>query len=134
MKKFFCFYCQQDVTPLGFWKFRYCPNCRHHITDDGSGFYKVCDVCGANLPANAHKCIRCGYNFNVEDAIENYAVGSFFNANAWFSWLVICFVLFISVIAAFGLLYVIFYLVGIAAIFMLAVLLFNAIRLWLHNI
>lgn len=132
MKKFYCFYCQQDVKPRGFWPFRICPNCNRRMSDDGSGFYKVCDVCGANLPTNAHKCVRCGYNFNLQNAVENYEMGAFFNSNAWISWIFIVLALAVSIVAAFGLLYVMLYVIGIMAIFALVVFLFNLLRLWLH--
>lgn len=133
MKKFYCFYCQQDVEPHGIWPFRSCPNCRRRITDKGEGFYKVCDVCGANLPTEASKCVRCGYNFNTENAIENFAVGALLDRNSWLSWLVVALALFLGVILTLGLIYVSFYFAVIFFVLMLVVGLFNMLRGGLHN-
>lgn len=63
MKKYFCFNCQKDIIPRRVWKWRFCPHCYRRVIDDGSGFYLVCDRCGANMPANAENCSKCGHGF-----------------------------------------------------------------------
>lgn len=132
MKKFYCFYCQEDVKPHGIWPFRSCPNCRRRMSDKGEGFYKVCDVCGANLPTDASKCVRCGYNFNKENALENFAVGALLDRNTWLSWLVVALALFLGVIITLGVIYVSFYFAAAFLLFALVAVLFNVVRTWLH--
>lgn len=63
MKKYFCFYCQQDVTPYAVWKWKFCPHCYKFMQDDGNGFYMVCDRCGANMPSASNHCLKCGHGF-----------------------------------------------------------------------
>ncbi len=132
MKNFYCFYCQQDVKPRGLWKIRFCPKCKHFMTDDGEGFYKVCDVCGANLPANAKKCLRCNHIFAMEEAMEQYGFHQYVFENSWIGWLLAVVLLFVSVVAALGILYVLFYFVAAVILVALVVLLFNMLRAWLH--
>jgi len=61
MKKVYCFYCQQDVEPYRFWKWRICPHCLRPTEDAGEGIYLICSKCGANMPVNANVCPKCGY-------------------------------------------------------------------------
>ena len=132
MKKFYCFYCQEDVKPHGFWLFRFCPNCHRHMTDKGEGFYKVCDVCNANLPTDASKCVRCGYHFNKESAVENFELGALLDKNTWLSWALIVVALAIGVILLLGIIYVSFYVIVAVVLFALIAMLFNTLRTWLH--
>lgn len=130
MKKFYCFHCQQDVEPHGFWKIRFCPKCRHFITDDGEGFYKVCDVCGANLPANASKCVRCSHIFAMENSMDKFGFNTYVVKNTWLSWLFVILTFVVSIIAAMGILYVSFYFVAAVLFLALILFLFNILRAW----
>ena len=132
MDKLFCFYCQEDVKPSGFWKLKFCPKCHQRLTDDGSGFYKVCDVCGANLPTDAKKCMHCGYNFVVEDAIADYQMGQFFSTSPWAAGFLAFLVLLACVAFILCILYVSIYFAAIAVILALIFGLYNLIRMWLH--
>lgn len=132
MKKFYCFYCQEDVVPHGFWKIHFCPKCRRFMTDNGEGFYKVCDVCGANLPANATKCVRCNHLFAMEKAMDKYGFNTYVFKNNWMSLIFAVLAFVISIIAALGILYVSFYFVAVVLIFALILLVFNMLRAWLH--
>ncbi|MBR1825766.1 MAG: zinc ribbon domain-containing protein [Alphaproteobacteria bacterium] len=68
MKKYFCFYCQKEIKPER-WRFRFvCPHCGCYVTDDGSGFHKICDKCEAELPTDSAVCMKCGYHFSGENA------------------------------------------------------------------
>lgn len=60
MKKYFCFNCQKEVEPQRFWRWRFCPVCRRLMKDNGEGFYRICDYCGANMPVDAVHCVKCG--------------------------------------------------------------------------
>ena len=108
MKKFFCFHCQKEVKPFGLWKWRFCPHCKHFMTDDVEGFYKVCDNCGANLSPNAASCLKCGYVFDG---------GEFFNEPMlyvkrypkWLLWLINIGILFLSAVIGLIALYLSFY-------------------------
>lgn len=132
MKKFYCFYCQEDVKPRGLLWFRYCPQCRRRITDKGEGFYKVCDICGANLAIDADKCMRCGYNFNKENAVENIAAGAFLDNNTWLSWLFVAVAMFLGIVLTLGILYISFYVAGAVLLVVFFAVIFNVIRALLH--
>ena len=128
MRKFFCFYCQKYVEPRGFKLFRICPNCRRRITDNGEGFYKVCDVCGANLPANAKKCLCCGYHFNKGSAIENFEFSAFLERHIWLSWILLVLALVIGIVLMLGVIYVSFYVAAAILLFAGIALIFNIFR------
>ena len=132
MKKFYCFHCQQNIEPIGFWKMRFCPHCHRYVTDKGEGFYKVCDSCGANLPADAAKCLKCGHYMEMENTMEQYGFNTYVFENQWLGWLLIAIALFLAIIVAIGVLYISFYAVAAVFIVALAAFLFNAIRAWLH--
>jgi len=72
VKKFYCFYCQKDVQPFKFFKWRFCPTCKRYMSDDGEGFYKICDRCEANMPTDAAHCLKCGYAFEGDNARKEY--------------------------------------------------------------
>ncbi len=76
MKNLYCFNCQKEVPAKGFWGINFCPFCRHRLTDNGEGFYLICNNCGANNPTNAKKCVKCGYLINgiENNEIENYPI------------------------------------------------------------
>ncbi len=59
MKKYYCFYCQKDMEPRHFLKWRFCPQCHRYMIDKGEGFYRICDNCGANMPVDAAECCQC---------------------------------------------------------------------------
>ncbi|MBP5215179.1 MAG: hypothetical protein J6039_01300 [Alphaproteobacteria bacterium] len=107
MKKFFCFYCQNYVSPFKFFKWRFCPHCKRFMQDNGEGFYRVCDKCGANLPADATKCLKCGYHFgNTENQISKIGVKGL---AGWQQWLVNAVFLFVSIVLGVFVLYISFY-------------------------
>lgn len=132
MKKFFCFYCQESIEPLGFGKLRFCPKCKRYVSDKGEGFYKVCDACGANLPTDAKKCLKCGHYMEMENTMEEYGFKTYVYRNTWLSWIMVCLALFFAVIIALGILYVSIYVVAAVFIFVMIAVLFNMIRAWLH--
>ncbi len=110
MKKYFCFHCQKEIEPFSFWKWRFCPQCKRLITDDGEGFYMVCDKCGANLPPDAKRCLKCGHSFCGEKDIDVYAPKSFLFDNDWLSILIGAIALFFFTVVGLGVLYVSFYM------------------------
>lgn len=132
MKKFYCYHCQNEVKPRGFWPFRFCPDCRRRITDKGEGFYRVCDICGANLPAKAEECMRCGYNFKTENAVKDFEFNAFLWRNSWFSWILVFLALIIGIIITLGVLYISFYFAAAFLLVALLVVLFNFLRAGLH--
>ena len=129
MKKYFCFHCQKEVKPFSLWKWRFCPLCKRKMTDNGEGFYMVCDRCGANLPPEAGRCLKCGQTFFGVQDINVYAPRSFLFDTDWLNWLVGAAVLFLAVIIGLGVLYVSFYLIFFFIIIGAAVSLFNWLRI-----
>lgn len=128
MKKYFCFNCQQQVEPYSLWKWRFCPRCKRYMTDDGEGFYLVCDKCGANLPPNAKHCLKCGHGLNGSKDVDIYSENSpLGNLFAWFS---LALMLFLSVIIGIGVLYVSFYVILFAIFFGLVMFIFNLLKSW----
>lgn len=127
MEKLYCFNCQRDVRPFKFFKWRFCPDCRRYMHDDGSGFYKVCDDCGANLPADAARCIKCGYKFYGDNAVKEYDF-CWFN-QSWVNKLISALIVFISILAGFALVYVSFYLVLFIAAAGLVWFILNMLRI-----
>lgn len=122
MKNYFCFYCQQDVEPHVLLKWRFCPHCRHRITDSGDGFYRVCDHCGANMPPTAKQCVKCGYTTDGQQPALPRQLGWPVH---WYDWLVAALAVLFSVIIAVGILYVSFYLLLVFFVAGLAWFLFN---------
>jgi ribosomal protein S26 len=111
MKKYFCFHCQKEVEPYSFWKWRFCPHCKRRITDNGEGFYMVCDKCGANLPPDAKRCLKCGHTLYGEKDIDVYAPRSFLFDNDWLNLLAAAVFLLLFIIIGLGVLYVSFYMI-----------------------
>ena len=109
MKKVYCFYCQQDVAPKSFLWWRVCPECRRRLTDNGEGFYKVCDKCGANMPVDAKTCMQCGNGAEIGDLPA--ILGLTTVKSVWLLWLIRIAAVVFSVILAVGILYISFYLV-----------------------
>ena len=70
MKKFYCFNCQQEIEPKRILRWNFCPQCKRLTTDDGEGFYIVCDNCGANMPPLAKNCYNCGHGFHGYPDVE----------------------------------------------------------------
>lgn len=128
MKKLFCFHCQKDVKPFSFWKWRFCPQCKRQMTDKGDGFYMVCDRCGANLPPDAGRCLKCGQELTGDKSIGIYAPKSFLFDNDWPNLIFgfIAFVLFM--IVGLGVLYVSFYLIFFFVLIGLIMFLFNLLK------
>lgn len=111
MNKFFCFYCQQDVEPRRIVKWKFCPNCKHYMSDDGSGFYRVCDNCEANMPSTAKSCLKCGYNFatgKIEAPIDF--------KNSLMVWFTAALGIIFALVLLAALLYISFYLLYVALI------------------
>lgn len=129
MKRYFCFHCQKQVEPHHIFKWRLCPHCHHRITDDGSGFYRVCDGCGANLASDSAQCLKCGKVFDGQ-ALKEYQLADFFGKRSWFDilfgfgFISAAFLLFIFIF------YVSFYI--FMAVFLIGGLacLFNMFRRW----
>ena len=111
MHKYFCFHCQKEVEPYSFWKWRFCHYCKRRITDTGEGFYMVCDKCGANLPPDAKRCLKCGHGLMGSKNIDAYAPKSFLFDNDLLSILIGAIALFFFTVVGLGVLYVSFYLI-----------------------
>lgn len=108
MKRFYCFHCQQEVEPKYFFGLRFCPLCRHFITDKGDGFYLVCDNCGADNPVGAKKCIKCDSPFNGIDSDE---LTTSFTQSTWFRLLLNFLVIVCCIAFSVFILYISFYLI-----------------------
>lgn len=123
MKKYYCFYCQKDVEPRHFFKWRFCPHCKHYMTDNGDGFYRVCAFCGANMSVDAAKCVKCGKHIGLPASKTKI-----FNVNNLPQWVIQLIRIVFSIILIFfvlGILYVSFYLFIAALVIGLAMFLFN---------
>jgi len=107
VKRFYCFYCQKNIDPFKLFKWKFCPDCKHYISDTGDGFYKVCDRCGANLPTDAADCIKCGYAFHGDNALKEYNAIPL--SRKWFEGFVSVLILFLSVLIGLGVIYLSFY-------------------------
>lgn len=122
MKKYFCFYCQEEVLPKRLLKWRFCPHCKHLITDNGDGFYRVCNNCGANMTTDAAHCPKCGFATGLPEApitpLQN-------NIDTWLDWLLRIGLVMLSLIISVGILYVSFYLIFAVFVIGLAFYLFN---------
>ena len=127
MKKYYCFYCQQDVTPQTFLWWRTCPHCRHKITDKGEGFYRVCERCGANMPVDAHYCVKCGNGADQNQLIERYMQIK----SPWMVRIIGAIAVALSVLLAFGIVYISFYLIFALLVVALAYFIFDL--LWPLN-
>lgn len=131
MKKFYCFYCQKDVSPFKFFKWRFCPDCKHYMCDNGEGFYKICDNCGANLPADAAHCIKCGYAFKGDSAQKEYGslpINLPLN-NSWIDAVISTIIVILSILAGIAILYLSFYAVLFISGVGLVWFLLNALRI-----
>lgn len=128
MKKYFCFHCQKEVEPFSFFKWRFCRVCKRIITDNGDGFYMVCDKCGANLPPEAKRCLKCGHGFYGEKDVDTYAPKSFLFDTNWLNWLVGIFALFLCIIIGLGVLYISFYFIIAFAVVGAVMFMFNLLR------
>lgn len=111
MKKYFCFHCQKEVEPYSFWKWRFCRQCKRRITDNGEGFYMVCDKCGANLPPDAKHCLKCGHGLPGNKDIDTYAPKSLLFDTNWLNIIAAAISLFLLIVIGLGVLYVSFYLI-----------------------
>ena len=128
MKKYFCFHCQKEVQPIGLQAKKlnllFCPKCLHRITDDGNGFYRICDNCGVNTAPSANICPKCGYIFDAQALSEQKQV-DFIKKFRFYDVVFGIALISVGFIAAFVLFYISFYVL----IFMIAVLLLG----WLLN-
>lgn len=109
MKKFYCFYCQKDVKPFKLLQWRFCPYCRHYMSDTGDGFYKVCDECGANMPVDSVRCLKCGNTFKGDNALKEYGFSG--TNKTWFDIFISGLILILSILIGLGVLYLSFYAV-----------------------
>lgn len=114
MKKFYCFYCQQDVEPRRFLKWRFCSKCGKYISDNGEGFYRVCDNCGANMPVDAAECYKCGKSTGLPS--KKSAAENFFNIHNWAYFLQNFIISLLGIALLAGILYFSFYII-LAAFF-----------------
>lgn len=122
MKRFFCFYCQKEVEPHRLLRWRFCPQCKRLITDNGDGFYRVCDNCGANMPVDVAHCPKCGRSTGMPETVPTTL---FKQPNVWFSWLIRIALIILSLVLSVGILYVSFYLIFAFFVIGLAFWLFN---------
>lgn len=115
MSKFYCFHCQKEVEPKEFFRRRFCPYCRHKITDSGEGLYLICDNCGANNPVNAKSCIKCGQILNGAE----YSNISLYNGedSSWLQIMINVLIIIVGIIFAGFVLYISFYLFFVCVIF-----------------
>ena len=121
MKKYYCFYCQQDVEPKSFLLWRLCPHCRHKITDNGEGFYRVCEHCGANMPVDASYCVNCGNGAKPNQLVERYMQIN----SPWLARFITIIAVALSVLLALGIVYVSFYLIFALLVVAVAYVLFD---------
>ena len=134
MKKFFCFHCQQDVTPYKILKWRICPHCYKLITDDGSGFYRVCEVCGANMPSDGEYCLKCGHNLQggEDKNLEKEKIMAICRRRLWTNgFMAILFILPLFFVIL-GIFYISFYFVLFGFVFAIFATIFNYIRRFLR--
>lgn len=110
MSKFYCFHCQKEVEPKNFFRWRFCPHCRHLITDTDDGLYLICDNCGADNPVNAKSCIKCGYGLNGGESSE-ISLYNQSKADSWLQLLIDILIVIGGLIFAVFVLYISFYLV-----------------------
>ena len=117
--EYFCFNCQKNVKPFKLIKWHVCPHCKRFMNDDGSGFYRICDRCGANMPANAEFCLKCGHNLingNDENITFNQLKMMWYK-NLWKNSFIAVLMLILAVLFIFGLLYISFYVAIFAVVF-----------------
>ncbi len=126
MSKFYCFHCQKEVSPYHLYRWRICPHCWHKITDNGAGFYLICDRCGANMPVDAQNCPKCGAGANGNPDI--LPLPTLFSQN-WTAWLIRAALLFFSIILTLGIIYISFYLMSIFFVIAFIYFIYNM----LHN-
>ena len=131
MKKYFCYHCQEEVTPYGITckklRWLFCPKCLRRITDDGSGFYRICDYCGANIAPDAAACPKCGYIFDGQALAEQEQADfvrkiRFYDVVLGIALLCTCFVV------AFALFYISFYILIFLGIAWILNWLFHKVR------
>lgn len=125
MKKFFCFHCQTQVNPFSFWKYKICPQCKHLISDDGEGFYMVCDKCGANLPPDAQNCLKCGHSLYGGQDID---VKTYDLDYGVLNWVITGLLFILSVIIGIGVLYISFYAIFFIVFIGLVMFIFNLLK------
>lgn len=116
MNKFYCFHCQKEVEPKEFFRWRFCPHCRHKITDSGEGLYLICDSCGANNQVTATKCVKCGYGLNGNESKE-VKIYDYVKNSDWLQLFVEISVVILGLIFSIFVLYISFYLVFAFLIF-----------------
>lgn len=115
MKKYFCFYCQKDVEPRSLLKWRFCPFCKRLMKDNGDGFYRVCDICGANMPVDAANCPKCGAGVagalnKMPEILRKASLDNFFDVVFGIFMTIVTFLILI------GILYASFYILLVALI------------------
>ncbi|MBR3501579.1 MAG: zinc ribbon domain-containing protein [Alphaproteobacteria bacterium] len=108
MKKFFCFYCQEEVEPKQILRWRFCPHCKRPMSDEGEGFYIVCDNCGANMPPLAENCLKCGHGFRGASDIS--VVKRAWDRTYLLEWLAKIGLFIVGVILCIGFIHFMFYL------------------------
>lgn len=131
MKKCYCFYCQENVEPRGFRKLKFCPQCKRFMSDEGEGFYKVCDNCGANMPTDAARCLKCGYTFKGDNALREYGFDTV--KQTWVERIISVFIIFLSILVGLSVLYVSFYVVLFVLVAGAVWFLLNMLRINMHR-
>lgn len=123
MKRYFCFHCQQDVTPYKILKWRVCPQCKKLMVDTGEGFYRVCDKCGANMPSEAEFCLKCGHNMvgGADKDIDMEKFMSLWRKNMWQSSLLSIVFFIVALLILFAVLYFSFYFIVVLAVLSLII-------------
>ena len=114
MKKYFCFYCQKDVEPKRLLKCQFCPFCKRLMKDKGEGFYRVCDMCGANMPADADYCLKCGMGIDGIQKKLPEILGKSLRIDGFLDIVFSVFMILMAFLILFGILYASFYVLLIA--------------------
>ena len=127
MKKFFCFNCQTEVIPQKFIKWNFCPHCKHYIRVSDSGFYRVCDKCGANMPADATYCRKCRLLFDGSGKMKPLFPFDLYSSsqNGW-NWLLNAITLFLAIIIGIGVIYI--------SVYVIFAFIFIALVYWIFNL
>jgi ribosomal protein L40E len=93
------------------------------MTDDGEGFYRICNYCDANMPADASKCVKCGQNTGLP--AEKKRITDFNHLPQWIVWLLHIAVFILLLGFSVVILYFSFYLLIAVFVIGFAVFLFN---------
>ena len=128
MRNLFCFNCQKEVKSRQIFKWHFCSQCWCYLKDSDNGFYRICDACGANMPANAEYCRKCRLLFDGSGKRkQSMFVLQNMRKNGW-GWLIDGITLFLAVLIGLGVLYISFYLILVFFFIGLVYWIFNILR------